>query len=80
MIDQLKANILNVDTVKEIFDLWYELMFLKFIVSEALSINCEISTAMKDPQVFERCRNKAQLFLKEKFKIDLEFKNPKEIK
>lgn len=75
MSNELKARVLNVDTVKEMFDLWYEVMFLKFIVSEAIGSNPKMVEAMNNPEVFDRCRVKAQTFLKDKFKIDL-FQNP----
>jgi hypothetical protein len=77
MSDELKARAIGVDQLKEIFDLWYEVTYLRYILTEIMQRNPK---AIIDPiheDVFDECRHKAQLFLKDKFKIDLEYSNPK---
>jgi hypothetical protein len=78
MLNEIKAQVLNLDTCKEIFDLWYELSFLKFLLSETLNVDPLIAKKFSDPRIFDRAREKAQCFMKDKFKIDLEFENPKD--
>jgi hypothetical protein len=77
MSEELKARVLNVDTVKEMFDLWYEVTFLRFLMTEIINHNESLGKFIK-PETFEDCRRKAQVFLKDKFKIDLEYSKPKE--
>jgi hypothetical protein len=79
MSDELKSRVLNVDTVKEMFDLWYEVTFLRFLMTEIVNHNESLGKFL-DQDTFENCRRKAQVFLKDKFKIDLEYQNPKETK
>ena len=75
MSGELQARVLNVDLTKEMFDLWYEVTFLRFLMTDMINQNEHMAKHI-DAETFDKCRKQAQLFLKDKFKIDLEY--PKE--
>jgi len=76
MLNEIKAQVLNLDTCKEIFDIWYELYFLKSLMCEIINEDPKIAMKFFNSEIFDRCREKSQVFMKERFKIDLEYKNP----
>lgn len=77
MSDELKARAIGVDQLKEIFDLWYEVTYLRFVLQEVMRCNPKAILEPIHEDIFDECRHKAQIFLKDKFKIDLEYSNPK---
>lgn len=76
-LNEMTAQVLKLDTVKEIFDLWYELSYFKLVFQEMLNQNPELVKSYS-PEMFDKCRMGAQEILRKKFGIDLAYSKPGE--
>ena len=68
----LMQHIHGIDHLKEIFDLWYELSYIRFLLGEVLLTNPGVRLL---PESLEKARALAQDVLKEKFPtVDLDYR------
>jgi len=58
--------LIGIDKRKEIFDLWYEVTYLRVLLSELLSHNPELFKNTSE-EGFENCKLKAQEIVKARF-------------
>ncbi len=71
-MDDILDTLLGFDKKKQIFDLWYEVTFLRMVVSHMVAQSLYLQEVMT-PQVIEDCRKHAQEVVQKKFphcKID----------
>ena len=74
-MNEVKAAVLGIDVPQEVFDLWYELIYLRSLVSIILEKNPDISEGITK-ETFEQARKLAQGGLKKRFpNVDLEYKS-----
>lgn len=74
-MNEVKAAVLGIDVPQEIFDLWYEITYLRSLFSIVLEKNPDISEAITK-ETFEQARKIAQVGLKKRFpNVDLEYKS-----
>jgi hypothetical protein len=72
-VDDVKVAVMRLDTPKEIFDLWYELSYMRVILSTLLKENPDLIKNWGKDTV-ESCRKIAQDLVKERFpKANLEY-------
>lgn len=66
MINDMMKMMLGLDEKSEIFNLWYEITYLRMFLSHILSINPILVENIED-EVFDECRKDAQTFVKNRF-------------
>jgi hypothetical protein len=70
-VNSVKAAVMRIDTTKQIFDLWYEVFYLRAILSMVIGDIKHID--------YDAARKMAKHWMKEKFPgIDLEYPEIKE--
>ena len=68
-VDDVKVAVMRLDTPKEIFDLWYEIFYLRAVLSEIIRNNSQLTK-----YTFDESRKMAQYWMKERFpKANLEY-------
>lgn len=73
----LMQHIHGIDHLKQIFDLWFELTYLRCVFNEL----CMQNQLTIDEKSILKAKEQAKVLMKEKFPtIDLEYTNPKETK
>jgi hypothetical protein len=78
-LNDMMARLVGVDHTNEIFNIWYELTFLRVIYSKFLEQNPAFLEKMS-PEILDQCRNESKRIVQMKFpKVPLQFNSPKEI-
>lgn len=73
----LMQHLHGIDHLKQIFDLWFELNYLRCVLNE---ITVENKLTL-NPKSLEKARDMAKMMMKERFPtVDLDYSNPKENK
>lgn len=68
----------GLDKKNEIFNLWYEVTFIRMIVSHMVSQSLYLQEVMT-PEVLDECRKQAQKVVKERFPLlKIDFSQPTE--
>lgn len=78
-MDDILDFLQGVDKKNEIFNLWYEVTFLRMIVSHMVAQSLYLQEVMT-PQVIDDCRKHAQKIVQDRFpniKIDFSLPKPK---
>lgn len=76
-MDDLIDMLQGIDKKNEIFNLWYEITFLRLIVSHMVAQSLYLQEVMT-PQVIEDCRKHAQKIVQDRFpNIKIDFSLPK---
>ena len=71
-MDDTLDMLMGVDKKKEIFDLWYEITFLRMVMNKILEFNPELHCKLNE-EVYEEIRKRSQDIVKSRFpdvKID----------
>lgn len=71
-MDDILDMLMGVDKKKEIFDLWYEITFLRMVMNKILEFNPELHCKL-DEEVYDEIRKRSQDIVKSRFpdvKID----------
>ena len=77
-MDDILDALVGLDKKNEIFNLWYEVTFLRMIVSHMVAQSIYLQEVMT-PQVIEECREHAQKIVRERFPlIKIDFSQPTE--
>lgn len=76
-MDDILDRLMGVDKKKEIFDLWYEITFLRLVLNEIFILNPSLHEKM-DQEKYECCRKNAQKFVSDRFpECKIKFSDPK---
>lgn len=59
------------DVNQEVLDVWYEVTFLRFLLTDILQKSPDLAATIND-DTFNECRKKAQVFLFNRFKLHQE--------
>lgn len=65
-LNQTMARICGLDTVNEVINLWFEVTYLRILISEILINNEQVINSIS-PEIFEKCRERSKEFLLDKF-------------
>jgi hypothetical protein len=77
-VDDILDMLSGIDKKNEIFTLWYEVTFLRIIISHLLDQSLYLQEVMT-PEVIEECRKHAQKIVKERFPLqNIDFSLPKQ--
>lgn len=58
---------MGIDLTKEVLDVWYEVTFLRFLLTDILQKAPTLAEHITD-ETYDRCRKQAQVFLLQRFK------------
>ncbi len=77
-MDDIKNMLLGVDTTNEIFNLWYEVTFLRMILSNMVSHSLYLQEVMT-PELIDECRKQSQDIVQARFPVcKISFSPPSE--
>jgi hypothetical protein len=65
-MDDIMDRLMGIDKKNEIFNLWYEINFLRLVVNEILSLNPELHKNLNE-ESFQKCRKQAQDIVRVRF-------------
>jgi hypothetical protein len=77
-VENVQNMLLGVNTTNEIFNLWYEITFLRHLLSHILQQNPEVGSCLSD-EAIQKCRKEAQDCVQDRFPVcKIEFSMPTE--